>query len=383
MRNLLDPRQVKMMIPYFFLALAIIVAFRVVSEIRIFIAFGVRIWEIFVPFFYGFLLAYILSMPVSALQKLIGKCNVKFFQKRKKGISIIIVYLLFIFSIYLLVNLVVPHISASIEFFIANSQNFYDNFLRFIDDINALNVLNEPINVDTLFSDLLAAISPLLDASLPFDAIFGFTATLFRSFLAFVSSIYILLEKEKFKAFMSRVIGLIFSVFTAETILEYSSKANRYFKRYIYTQTIDGIILGTAVGVQLALFGSPFALTLGIILGIINYIPYFGSIVGTIIAVFIVLITQGPTTALLASITLIITQQLDGNVLQPKLMGESFKMSPLLIIISITVGGAFAGVFGMIAAIPIVAILRDTLTDLFAYLERKKQQGQEDNHHGF
>ena len=156
MRNLLDPRQVKMMIPYFFLALAIIVAFRVVSEIRIFIAFGIRIWEILVPFFYGFLLAYILSMPVSALQKLIGKCKVGFIHKRKKAISIVIVYLLFVFLIYLLINLVVPHISASIEFFIANSQSFYDNFLQFIDDINALNILNEPINVDTLFSDLLA-----------------------------------------------------------------------------------------------------------------------------------------------------------------------------------------------------------------------------------
>ena len=384
MRNLLDPRQVKMMIPYFLLALAVIIAFNVVSEIRIFIAFGLRIWEIFVPFFYGFLLAYILSMPVSALQKLIGRCKVGFILKRRKAISIVLVYLLFIFLIYLLVNLVVPHISASVEFFIANSQNFYENFLLFIDDINALNILNEPINVDTLFSDLLASLGPLLDISLPFDAIFGFTATLFRSFLAFVASIYILFEKEKFKAFMSRVIVLIFSAFTAETILEYSSRANRYFKRYIYTQTIDGIILGTAVGVQLALFGSPFALTLGIILGIINYIPYFGSIVGTIIAVFIVLITQGPTTAFFASITLIITQQLDGNVLQPKLMGESFKMSPLLIIISITVGGAFAGVFGMIAAIPIVAILRDTLTDLFAYLERRKQtKEREDNYHGF
>lgn len=385
MKNLLDPRQIKMMIPYFFLALAIIVAFRVVSEFRIFIALGLRIWEIFVPFFYGFLLAYILSMPVSALQKLIGKCRVEFILKRKKGISIVSVYLLFIFLIYLLVNLVVPYISSSIELFIANSQSYYESFLSFIDYINDLNILNEPINVETLFSDLLAILAPLVDVSLPFDAIFGFTATLFRSFLAFVSSIYILFEKDKFKAFMSRVIGLIFSAFTAETILKYSTKANKYFKRYIYTQTIDGIILGTAVGIQLHLLGSPFALTLGIILGIINYIPYFGSIVGTIIAIVIVLLTQGPSIALIASITLIITQQLDGNVLQPKLMGESFKMSPLLIIISITVGGAFAGVFGMIAAIPIVAILRDTLTDFFAYLENKKQnemRERDDEHYG-
>jgi len=373
MKNLLDPRQVKMMIPYFFLALAVIIAFKIVSEFRMFIDFAIRIWEIFVPFFYGFLLAYILSIPAGALQKLIGRCNVEFVKKRKKALGIISVYLLFFFLIYLLANLIIPHISASIELFVENSQSYYESLIQFIGSINDLNILNEPINVDTLFSDLIVAIAPFVDVSLPFDAIFGVTTTLFRGFLALVSSIYILFEKDKFKAFVSRVIGLIFSIATASTILKYSTKANQYFKRYVYTQTIDGCILGTAVGVVLAIAGSPFALTLGVILGIINYIPYFGSIVGTIIAIIIVLISQGPTTALVVGIILIIIQQLDGNVLQPALMGDSFKMSPLLIIISITVGGAFAGVLGMIAAIPIVAILRDTLTDLFAYLEQKQK----------
>jgi len=386
MKNLLDPRQVKMMIPYFFLALAIIVAFRVISEFRMFIDLAVRIWEIFVPFFYGFLLAYILSIPAGALQKLISKSKNRVVNKRKKGISIISVYLLFFFSIYLLANLVVPHISSSIELFVENSQSYYDSLVQFVGYINDLNILNEPINVDTLFSDLIMSIAPLVDTSLPFDAIFGVTATLFRGFLALVSSIYILFEKDKFKAFVSRIVGLIFSVATASTILKYSTKANHYFKRYIYTQTIDGCILGTAVGIVLYIAGSPFALTLGVILGIINYIPYFGSIVGTIIAIIIVLISQGPTIALIVGIILIILQQLDGNVLQPFLMGDSFKMSPLLIIISITVGGAFAGVLGMIAAIPIVAILRDTLTDLIAYLEQKqreKTENGEDEFNGF
>jgi len=372
MKNLLDPRQVKMMLPYFFLALAVIIAYRLVSEFQMFVDFGRRIWDIIVPFFYGFLLAYILSIPAGALQKLIGKCKITSINKRRKAISIVSVYLLSIFLVYLLLNLVIPYIYSSIALFIANSQSYYESLLQFIDYINNLNILNEPINVDALLGDLLASLGTVVDLSLPFDAIFGFTTTLFRGFLALISSIYILFEKDKFKAFLSRLVGIIFSYNVASAILKYSNKTNNYFKRYIYTQTIDGCILGTIVGITLHFLGSPFALTLGIFLGVINYIPYFGSIVGTLVAVIIVLITQGAGTALIAGIILIIIQQLDGNVLQPKLMGESFKMSPLLIIISITAGGAFAGVLGMIAAIPIVAVLRDTLVDFFAYLESKR-----------
>jgi len=377
MRNLMDPRQVKMMLPYFFLAVAVIIAHRLVSEFSLIANFVLRIWGIFVPFFHGFLLAYILSIPSGALQKLIGRCNVKFIQKKKKALSIVCTYLVFLFLVYLLLNLVIPYIYSSIALFVENSQMYYDRFLQIVDDINNMNILNEPIVISAVWADLINEIGMSMDWSLPFEAIFGVTTTLFRGFLAFVSSIYILFEKDKFKVFLSRLISVIFSFNAAGIILEYSTRANKYFKRYIYTQTIDGFILGTVVGIQLFILGSPFALTLGIFLGVINYIPYFGSIIGTLIAVVIVLLTQGAGTALIAGIILIITQQLDGNVLQPKLMGESFKMSPLLIIVSITVGGAFAGVLGMIAAIPIVAILRDTMSDLFVYLEQKKLKNKE------
>ncbi|MCL2699748.1 MAG: AI-2E family transporter, partial [Defluviitaleaceae bacterium] len=90
------------------------------------------------------------------------------------------------------------------------------------------------------------------------------------------------------------------------------------------------------------------------------------------IAVLVVGLTQGLTAGLLTAAVLIPIQQLDGNVIQPKLLGESFKFSPLLVIISVTVGGAFAGVLGMIAAVPIVAALKDMLEDFLNYYERKK-----------
>jgi predicted PurR-regulated permease PerM len=86
----------------------------------------------------------------------------------------------------------------------------------------------------------------------------------------------------------------------------------------------------------------------------------------------VVLFTQGLGMAAIAAVVLLITQQIDGNIIQPKLMGGSFSLSPLLVIISITVGGAFAGILGMIAAIPIIAVLKEMLDSIIEYVNRKK-----------
>jgi predicted PurR-regulated permease PerM len=209
------------------------------------------------------------------------------------------------------------------------------------------------------------------------SAVIGIGTVLFRIFIAFVSSIFILFEKDKFKAFLCRVLGIFTSELVYDVILKYSQKLNKNFRQYINTQTVDGIILGTLATIALSWMGSVYFLTLGIMLGIVNYIPYFGSIFGSLIAIVVVLITQGWEMGLLSAAVLLVIQQLDANVIQPKLMGESFKFSPLLVIISVTVGNAFAGVLGMIAAIPIVAVLKDMMEDIISYFERKKKIAME------
>ena len=133
--------------------------------------------------------------------------------------------------------------------------------------------------------------------------------------------------------------------------------------------------------ILLTIIGSPYALFLGLLLGVMNFIPYFGSIVATIIAVIVVWMTQGTAMGIVSLIILLITQQLDANVLQPRLYGTSLKLSPLLVIISVTVGGAVGGliggaiggsIMGMIVAIPCVKVLMNILDDVISYREEKK-----------
>ncbi|MDR2940423.1 MAG: AI-2E family transporter, partial [Clostridiales bacterium] len=274
---------------------------------------------------------------------------------------------------------IIPAIYSNVSLFISNTPTYYDRLLDFVDYINGLDIIGLHISIDKIMAMVEETLQGLnLDNILSsINALLGFSSAVFNIFLAFISSIYILVEKDKFKTFLRRLLTVFSTSGAYAAIIKYAGKLNKNFKQYIYTQTIDGLIIGSLSAIELYLLGSPYALVLGLTLGLINYIPYFGSIIGSIIAVMIVAFTQGLPTGAIAAVVLIVTQQIDGNIIQPRLMGDSFSLSPLLIIISITIGEAVAGVLGMIAAIPIIAVLKDIFESIIVYYERKKSDSKD------
>ena len=398
MKKILKSTQIRTLFPYFLLALAVIAAYHAAGEIRAFASYFLSTLSIVMPFFYGFMLAYILNIPFVRIQILLehigniltrtgsGTTSVRgvplgeypviaatgrFIQRRKKAFSLLSVYLILALLIVLIMNWVVPAIGSSIAYFGVNFQTYYQSALQFIEYVNYLTEGTPLPYID--LDEIMVILQEFFSPEQIFASLMALTElgmVIFRIFLALISSVYILIEKEKFKNFLKRFIRVITSPTANSTFLKYTDQLNLNFKRYLYTQTIDGLILGTLATILLTfLIRSPYALILGIMLGVVNYIPYFGSIFGTIVAVIVVALTQDLTTALLATVVLLILQQIDANIIQPKLMGGSFSVSPLLVIISVTVGGAFAGVIGMIAAIPIVALLKDILEDITTHYE--------------
>jgi len=363
-----------MLLPYFLLAVAVIIAFQVITNLGFVLGIIRRIWGIITPFFYGFLLAYIVNIPFSGIKRLLGKARWKFIKKRKVSISLLITFTLMIILLVLVLNLVVPAIINSVTFFILNIPVYYQSILQYVEYLNNLEFFDIYISADRItehVQEMLQGFN-IENILLSLTVLRAVPTAIFTGFLAFISSIYILIEKDKFQIFIRRLLRIFLPVQICEAIIEHTDKLNSNFKQYIKVQTIDGLILGSIVTVQLMIMGSPFAPVLGVLLGVLNYIPYFGSIVATIIAIIVVAFTQNFTMALIATVVLVITQQIDANVIQPKLMGKSFSFSPLLVIISVTVGGAIAGVLGMIAAIPIVAGLKDILETISIYYEKKK-----------
>ncbi|MCL2874298.1 MAG: AI-2E family transporter [Defluviitaleaceae bacterium] len=380
MNNTPISKKMRSLSPYFLLAVAVILTHRIISELAFFAGIVGTAWGIITPFFYGFLLAYVMNIPYNAIYKLVGKSKSGFVLKRKKIFSIVGAYLGLGFVIYSVIRLIFPAIYESILFFNYEFQNYVDRITMFFDDLVGMEVFGVEITADgiaSVFQDVLQSFNIEAFAGHVNSFIMGVTSVIFTTILALISSIYILVEKEKLKAYTYRLVRAFSTPMALEAIMEFSGRLNRNFKQYIYTQTIDGLILGTIVTIQLYFLGSPFFLLLGIMLGVVNYIPYFGSIIGSIVAVVIIAITQDMNIAFFAAVILFITQQIDGNFIQPRLMSGSFSLSPLLVIISITIGGAIAGILGMIAAIPIVAVLKDLFEGIIVHREWKKLENGE------
>ena len=388
MNRLFQSRMVKSMVPYFVLAVAVIIAFHVVAEIGIFLEFFTRLWGVISPFFTGLVMAYILNMPCSAIQRLLKRTGNPVFVKRSRPIAVLILMIIVVSLIVLVLNLVIPAVTRSIAQFISDFDTHLmgvQNLIAWLRDLDLPEFFPESeFDIeDGIFGMVREYVQDFDPAGFTTSVLAyfgGAAAGLFRAFLVVVSSIYLLIEMERLNAFTQRFLGAVFSDKKKATIMKYCGKLNFNFRRYIYVQTIDGLILGSLMTITLLIFRSPYALILGLMLGIVNYIPYFGSIFGTAVAVVVVAFTQGLGTAAIAAVIMFALQQLDGNVIQPKLMGGSFSLSPLLVIISVTVGGAYAGMLGMLVAIPIVAVLKDILDGFIEERElRKLEAAQEDD----
>ena len=370
----------KSLMPYFLLAVLIIAVYRLSGELGFLFSFIRWAWGVMSPFFYGFMLAYVINIPCSSVQKLILRTagthdtGHNFLVKRRKSISLITVMLILALIIFLSLNWIIPAIVSSIILFIDSIPEHWEGVVQLIYNFNALELLDWQINPENIFNylfSLLGYISIEWIAA-PFSAIIGAANVVFRGLIAFIASIYIMIEKEKCKAYIDKLLRIFTSDRFRITTKEIFSGLNRNLRQYIHTQTLGGIILGLMSMIALIIMGSPFFLLIGIMLWIANYIPYFGSVIATIIAILIVAFTQGATMGLIAAIALLLIQQVEVNIIQPKLMSSAFSMSPLLVIISISIGGAIGGILGMIVVIPIVAVLKDMFEGIVAYYERKK-----------
>ena len=390
------PHNFKELVPFFMLTVAVIIAYYAISEVSVILGFVgsafARMWGIITPFFYGFILAYILHMPFEALQRLFEESRFGFVRRRRKAISLVLLLVILLWVLFAISALIVPAVYTSIETFVGELPRHWHSAQTWLDNISGWGIFSlifdaaeeigsdahVNIGIDGIFSMLEEWLHDFsLDniSSALFGvgtAILGIGTGIFTGFLAFISSLYFLVEKDKIKYLICKLLVIFTPVKFHDIIIKYGGQFDHNCKQYIRIQTIDGLILGTLATIALFFMAPDFALVLGIMLGIVNYIPYFGSIFGTFFAVLVVALTQGIPMGLIALAVLLVIQQCDANIIQPRLMGGSFKLSPLLVIISITIGGNFAGVFGMIIAIPIVKVLADMSREAVEYYERRK-----------
>ncbi len=378
MEELLKKKQIRVFLSRLLLAMLVIIFYKIVMNVS-----DVMVWlksstKVLIPFFYGFVIAYLLNIPCSALERRLNRLKYSPFQKRSRGISVFIIYALFISVVVLVINKGIPLLQRSILDFITNFNTYYNNAIMAIEQLplekfGLSDKLGEILPPQTAWKNVLERIG-LKEVMGSLNAVLGVTSHIFSGFITIVSSVYFLLETHNVKFQMKRLMDLFLQEKTRNAALRYGTIINDSFKKFIVCQLLDSLILCTITTIEFTILGSRYSLALGVMLGICNIIPYFGSIFGSIGVVIIIACTSGINTGAIAGLVLLVTQQIDGNVIQPKLMGTSFSLSPALIVIGITVGGAITGIWGMVLAVPVVHILKIIAGDVIAAREKKVRE---------
>ena len=191
----------------------------------------------------------------------------------------------------------------------------------------------------------------------------GFAKGIFNVFVAVVVSIYILAERNQILKFFKKLAKALFKEKNYKYLGQCFYKGNGIFFKFISSQFIDAVLVGILVTIIMKIMKIKYASLLGFTIGLFNMIPYFGAIIAVAIAAIITFITAGFSKTIIMCIVVIIVQQIDANIINPKIVGDSLKISPLLVILAVTIGGAYFGIIGMFLGVPIIAVLKILVND--------------------
>ena len=348
--------------------LAIIALLLIIGSIPSVNSWFKKLFSVITPFLIGLLIAYILYLPCKKIEMAFLKSKSKFLNKKARGLSVTITYVTFIVLIVLIIKCIFPVLKESIMDLIENAPTYYHNVINAYHNLPDDSVLkNETIKEkmqEVENFDIKQYLSLSNDKLIKYlHGIINIFTGLFDTFVAIVVSVYILLQRTTIISGLRKFARAIFKKNTYEAVDKYFIKANEVFFTYISSQLLDAIVVGIILTIAMLTMKVKYAPLLGFMIGLFNLIPYFGAIFAVIIAVIITFMTGGWVKALITAIVITILQQIDANIINPKIVGGSLKVSPLLVIISVTVFGAYFGVIGMLIGVPIAVVIKTIIGD--------------------
>ena len=328
------------------------------------------------PFFIGFVIAYLLNLPSKKLTQLLQKIKLKKISDHSYGISVLLVYIITIALRALAVRSFVPALSKNIIDLSLNLPNYVENVLKWLGSLEIVQKFNlidlqEPDAMNTIYS-FLGKVDPYAIGKY-IQGVFNVTSELISLFIALISSVYMLLDKERILSSLKRMADIFLTPERSKSALAHARRINSVFTSYIYCRMVCSLVMAVVCSVALSLMRVEYAVILGLFIGAMDMIPYFGSIFSVIIAEIVILITGGMWQTIWTTVTLLVLQQLDGNVLAPKIMGMSLDIRPLWIIVAVSVGGSLFGVPGMLLSVPVAAVIRAIAADYVDEYARKKE----------
>lgn len=351
-----------------------------------FTGFWKQLFGILEPIIMGLVLAYILNPVMKFFEKYVQKGLQGRLKTRKKekniaraaGIAGALV--VFIGVVVLLMVAIVPSISKSIQELVSalpeeinNLISWANDFVEGDSDIAAL--AREGIQKATEFIESFFQGGALEKARTYLVSITtGVISTVkfvINVLVGLIVSIYVLFSKEKFAGQAKKLLYAIFKPVRANVILQTVHKSNEIFGGFISGKILDSAIIGVLAYIILSIMQMPDTVLVAVIIGVTNVIPFFGPIIGAVPGFFIIVL-QNPMQGLYFLIFVVILQQVDGNIIGPKILGNSTGLSSFWVIFAIMVFGGFWGFLGMLIGVPLMAVIYYIVKNLVEYILRRR-----------
>lgn len=342
-----------------------------------------KIFGIFSPIIAALCIAFVLNVLLTALEtkvfKFMDNSRKKFVLKLKRPLCLTLTYVIALGIISLLILVIIPDIIDTITYLANRLPVFVADFRNWI--ISLLERLNlEEIDIPKIDIDWSAISKTLVNwlsgsSSKIFGGAVNITTSVFSgvfdTVFSFVISVYVLSQKERIGRFVKRVIVAFIPQKGTEIIYHVSERTYSSFSKFIGGQLTESLILGTLCFIGMTIFGFPNALIISVLICVTSLVPIVGATIGVITGFLLIVITS-PLKALLFVVFFIVLQQIEGNLIYPRVVGKAVGLPSVIVVSAVLVGGNIGGVLGTLIAVPTAAVIYTLLRESVEYMHRKK-----------
>ncbi len=358
-----DKVKIKQICGLMFLAAALILALIYSKELFGAIAIGFRILR---PFITGAVIAFVLNLPMNLIEKrLLAKWNGKAAQKVKRPVSIVLSILLVLLIIILVLITVIPQLSKTFMVLGNKIPDFLDNVIIWLEQLSrdypqleeeVAKLAEIKIDWAQVWENILSFLKNGFGNALTstFSVASGIIGGIADFVISVIFSLYILSQKEKLENQGRRILAAYLPERIEQKAEHILALLYRNFSKFVTGQCLEAVILGTMFVIVMTLFRMPYAVMVGVLIAFTALIPVVGAFIGCAVGTFLILI-ENPLQAFIFLIMFLVLQQLEGNLIYPRVVGNSVGLPSIWVLMAVSVGGSLFGVAGMLTFIPLLS----------------------------
>lgn len=347
------------------------------------------VFKLLLPFVYGFSFAYIFNPILNWFEKKLFPwiSRKKMSRKACRYVGVLCTVIVSLLLIGFLIGMIIPQLAVSVANIISQitvyAANVRDIIVGFISKFqNSDTFLPIVENMMSYIEELVRGFMGMLSDSFggiinaTISTTITITSTIVNVFIGFVIAVYVWISKETFFAQLKKMLYAFLPNSAVERLLGLANTANFVFSGFIIGKIIDSLIIGVICYIGMTILRMPFALLISVLVCVTNVIPYFGPFIGAIPSILLLLFVD-PVKSLWFTVFIIVLQQIDGNIIGPKILGESTGLSAFWVIFAVTVFGGLMGFVGMIIGVPLFAVIYAIIKEASENRLRKKEMATE------